>query len=334
MVVATLDRAVKFVVVSLAAGLLVAPVIVEAQPAGKVHRVGYISPVTSQQSTQYIDVFLRSMRERGYTEGQNLKVEWRFADGRMERFPDLAAELVRSKVDAIVVWTTDAAIAAKRATMTIPIVMATSSDAVAAGLVSSLARPGGNVTGLSGLHPEVSRKWPEVLRQAIPTLSRIGVIHNTGHPADVLAIEGIRATSAAMNIRVLPMDARTTSELKAAFEQFRIERVEGIIVTPGEPNFTYRDHILELAAAHRLPVLYGTSDFARAGGLISYGADFLDNARKAAEYVDKILKGAKPADLPVEQPTRLELVVNLKTARALGLTIPSAVLQRADQIIE
>jgi putative ABC transport system substrate-binding protein len=317
-----------------ASTVLVAPLAAEAQPAGKIHRLGYLSPSTFGQSKPYVDVFLQTMRERGYVESQNVKIEWRFADGKIERLPDLAAELVRSRVDVIVVWSTDGAIAAKRATVTIPIVMGSGSDAVAAGLVSSLARPGGNVTGLSGLHPEVSRKWPELLRETMPTLSRVGVIFNSGDRADVLAVEGIRATSGALNLRLLPLEAGTPSELKAAFEKLRNQRVEAIIVTSGPTNFSNQAHIFELAAASRLPALYGTSDFARAGGLLSYGLDFLDNARKAAEYVDKILRGAKPADLPVEQPTKLELVINLKTAKALGLTIPQSVLLRADHVIE
>jgi putative ABC transport system substrate-binding protein len=267
-------------------------------------------------------------------EGQNIAIEWRWARGKLERFPDLAAELVQLKVDVIVAATVAGAQAAQRATRTIPIVMGFVSDPVANGLVASLARPGGNITGLAVPTPEIAGKRLQLLREVAPTVARIAVLSDPGQPGVSADLSGTEAAARASGIQLQVWEARSSGELDRAFTAIARARAAGIIILPSTTLFANRAHIAQLAVKHRLPTSAWARELPEAGCLMSYGASNLDMARRAAYFVDKILKGAKPADLPVEQPTKFELVINMKTAKALGLTIPPSLLGRADQIIE
>jgi putative tryptophan/tyrosine transport system substrate-binding protein len=288
---------------TLAGALLAAPVAAEAQQTRKVPRVGVLGGQSPEISPPIL-ALRQGLSELGYVEGENIAIEWRWAQGKNERYPDLAAELVKLKVDIIVAATTPGAQAAQRATKTIPIVMGFASDPVAGGLVANLARPGGNITGLGVPTSEMVGKRLQLLREVVPTVARIAVLIDPSQP-----------------------DNRT-------FTAIARERAAGIIILPGSTTFAYRAHIAQLAVKHRLPTSAWARDLTEAGSLMSYGANQHDVVRRAAYFVDKILKGAKPADLPVEQPTKFDLVINLKTAKALGLTIPPSLLQRADQVIE
>jgi ABC-type uncharacterized transport system substrate-binding protein len=265
-------------------------------------------------------------------EGENIAIEWRWAQGKNERYPDLAAELVKLKVDIIVAATTPGAQAAQRATKTIPIVMGFASDPVAGGLVANLARPGGNITGLGVPTSEMAGKRLQLLREVVPTVARIAVLIDPSQPDTDL-----RETEAAARALGVPLQVwkvRSGGELDRTFTAIVRARAAGIIILPGSTTFAYRAHIAQLAVKHRLPTSAWARDLTETGSLMSYGANQHDVVRRAAYFVDKILKGAKPADLPVEQPTKFDLVINLKTAKALGLTIPPSLLQRADQVIE
>jgi putative tryptophan/tyrosine transport system substrate-binding protein len=274
------------------------------------------------------------MLELGYVEGQNLVTEVRAA-GRPERFPDLVSEVIRLKVDVIVAWSTAGILAAKQATTTIPIVMGSSGDAVAAGLVRSLSRPGGNITGMSMMLSEVSTKYIELVRAAVPRASRIFVLMDGNSPrTDLMTLANMQAAAKTSGMTVQPIDATSPDEIEQAFTKAKRDGADSMIVLGGGRHYAQRVHITALALKHRLPGIYHARAFVEAGGLISYGPDLRELARRAARYVDKILKGAKPADLPVEQPRKFELVINLKTARALGLTIPPSLLQRADELIQ
>jgi putative ABC transport system substrate-binding protein len=274
------------------------------------------------------------LRELGYVEGQNIAIEWRWARGKLERFPDLAAELVQLKVDVIVVATVPGAQAAQRATRTIPIVMGFVSDPVANGLVASLARPGGNITGLAVPTPEIAGKRLQLLREVAPTAARIAVLSDPGQPGASADLRGTEAAALASGIQLQVWEARSSGELDRAFTAIARARAAGIIILPSTTLFANRAHIAQLAVKHRLPTSAWVRELPEAGCLMSYGASLPDAARRAAYFVDKILKGAKPADLPVEQPTKFELVINMKTAKALGLTISPSLLGRADQVIE
>jgi len=315
-------------------GTLSAPLAAEAQQAGKMYRIGLLGPVRAEQAEPYIAVFRHRMREHGWIEGKHFALEIRMAEGKPERLPDLAGELVRSKVAVIVAWSTPAITAAKNASATIPIVMASGADPVGAGLVTSLSRPGGSITGVSQLEGEVSRKYLQLVREVVPRLSRIGVLIDPSNRGDLITLGAIRATSKTMGLKAEAVGARNLAEIDSAFVSLKNHRVEAVIVSSSGVNYVNRKRIVELVAKSRLPALYGVADFAKDGGLMSYGADLLDLTRKAVDYVDKILKGAKPSDLPVEQPTKFELVINLKTAKALGLTIPQSLLIGADEVIE
>jgi len=321
--------------VVLALSFTLAPLAAGAPPAGKLYRVGFLYFGSRQSSvdTGRYEVFLTGMRELGYVEGKNFLVEARFADGNTEHLPGLAAELVRLNVDVIVATGGPAIRAAQRATTMIPIVMTLTADPVADGFAASLARPGGNITGLSSL-AEFGPKYLELLASAVPRLSRVAVLMNSansGHPGQLNAIQ-VAAKKA--GIHVLVVDGRTADEIKRGFGSMARDHAGAVIILGDTFLVQQARQIAELALNHRLPSMGATRDHPEAGNFMSYGLDARDNFRRAASYVDKILKGAKPGDLPIEQPTKFELVINLKTAKALRLTIPPSLLGRADQIIE
>jgi len=315
-------------------GLLATPLTAEAQQAGKVYRIGMLESTSLALNAANLAAFQQELRELGYVERQNYAIEYRSADGRPERFPDLAAELVRLKVDLIVTRGTTGALAAKNATRTIPIVMATSGDPVAAGLVASLARPGGNVTGLSSINAELVGKRLGFLKEAIPGLARIAVVLNLSNPTLVTQRKQIEVAARSLAFQPQFLDVRTPEDLLRAFDIAVKQRADAVHVGLDFLAQSNLGRIVDLAAKHRLPAIYSTRDFVDAGGLMAYGVSRLEMYRRAASYIDKIFKGARPGDLPVEQPTKFEFVINLKTAKALGLTIPPSLLQRADQVIE
>ena len=314
--------------------LLAAPLAAEAQPAGKVYRIGVLEPTSMALNAANLDAFRQGLRELGYVEGQNLVIEYRSADGRSERFPDLAAEMVRLKVDVILTRGTPAVMAAKNATRTIPVVMAASGDPVLSGVVSSLARPGGNVTGLSAVVVEVSGKRLELIREVAPGVSRVAALFNMSNPNDALQWKEIETAAPSLRVQLQLLDVRKPSDFAGAFDAAVKGRAGALVV--GLDALTWANHrpIVDLAAKHRLPAIYGGREFVNAGGLIAYGVSYPHLYHRAANFVDKILKGAKPADLPVEQPSKFELVINLKTAKTLGLTIPPSLLGRADEVIQ
>jgi ABC-type uncharacterized transport system substrate-binding protein len=319
---------------STSAVLFAAPLAAEAQPAGKVYRIGVLEPTSMALNAANLDAFRQGLRELGYVEGRNMRIEYRSADGRSERFPDLAAELVRLKVDVILTRGTPAVMAAKNATGTIPVVMAASGDPVLSGIVSSLARPGGNVTGLSAVVVEVSGKRLELIREVAPGVSRVAALFNMSNPNDALQWKEIETAAPSLRVQLQLLDVRKPSDFAGAFDAAVKGRAGALVV--GLDALTWANHrpIVDLAAKHRLPAIYGGREFVNAGGLIAYGVSYPHLYHRAANFVDKILKGAKPADLPVEQPSKFELVINLKTAKALGLTIPPSLLQRADEVIQ
>ncbi len=325
-----------WLILTVALGLLLAPLAARGQQAGKVFRIGILgtSPPTTPEVSRNYEAFFQGLRELGYVEGQNIIVERRYSEGRQELLPDLAAELVRLKVDVIVAAGTPTPVAAKRATATIPIVMTNTSDPVALGLVTTLARPGGNVTGLSIQTVELVGKQLELLKQVVPKASRIAFLTNPSNPGSALQLREAQTAARSLGVQLQVLEARRPDDLDRAFAAMTRERARAVLV-PGDPVFfLYRTQISELAMKSRLPAMFALREHGEAGGRMAYGPSLRDNFRRAATYVDKILKGAKPGDLPVEQPTKFELVVNLKTAKALGLTIPQSILIRADEVIQ
>ncbi len=322
------------VAVLLTHGLLIAPVAAEAQTASKVYRIGVLEVVPVASNATNLDSLRQGLRELGYLEGQNFVIEYRSADGRAERFPNLASELVRLKVDLIVTRGTPAALAAKRATGTIPIVMASSGDPISAGIVASLAHPGANVTGLSALATDVQGKLLELLKEMVPQIARVAFLFNMSNPVLQAQWKEAEPMARSMGLRSQLLDVRTSHDLEPAFDAAARQRADAVVVGIDALTQTHRGQIVGALAKRRLPAISREREFVDAGGLMSYGIHYADSYRRAVTYVDKILKGAKPADLPIEQPTRLELVINLRTAKALGLTIPPSVLVRADQVIE
>jgi putative ABC transport system substrate-binding protein len=322
--------------VLLSAAVLLAPPAGEAQYAATIPRIGLLFPtsLSDPRTVRFLDAFRQGLRELGYTEGQNIAIESRFAEGKWDQLPGLAAELVRVKVDVIVTYTTPATQAAKQATGTIPIVVATVIDPVGAGLVASLARPGGNITGLSQMVPDLVGKQLELLKEVAPKISRVALLSNPANPAHALAIRDVEVAARSLGVQLQLLEARGPGEIESAFAAMTTERAGAVIILVDSMLIDHRTRIADLAARRRLPTVSATIDTAEAGGLMAYGPSVRDMFRRAAAYVDKILKGAKPADLPIEQPTKFELVINLRTARALGLTIPQSVLLRADQVIE
>jgi putative ABC transport system substrate-binding protein len=280
-----------------------------------------------------LEAFWRGLHEHGWLEGQNITVEYRWAEGQVERLPALAAELVRLKVDLMVVGGTQAIQAAQQATTTIPIVMAVSSDAVGTGLVTSLARPGGNITGLSALYPDLSGKRLELLKEAVPGLARVAILWHGGHPAALLAMQETEAAGRVLGLQLHSLEVRGPNDFERVFAAAPREGAEALIVLSSAFFSAERRRIVDLVTKYRLPSMFSIRAFVEAGGLISYGPSSTDMWRRAATYVDKILKGAKPAELPVEQPTKFELIINLKTAKALGITIPPTLLFLADEVI-
>ena len=302
------------------------------QQQGKVWRVGLLSPSSAAATSQYSGAFLQGMRELGYVEGRNLVVEWRFADGKLERLPGLAAELVRLNVDAIVVQSSSAITAAQKATTIIPIVMTSAGDPVRSGFVKSLARPGGNITGLSIMSDDTGAKLFELLRSVLPTLSRVAMLTPSASYGAIS--QSVQAVAQKAGVKTLVVEASTPQEIETAFSLMAREKADAVIV--GSPTVFGPQHrqIAELALKHRMPSMFQDRVTVDEGGLISFGQEITHFYKRAATYVDKILKGAKPGELPVEQPVLFNLVVNLKTAKALGLTIPRTILTRADEVIE
>ena len=307
----------------------------DAQLPGKVPRIGFLDNTTASGSADRLEAFWQEIRKLGWIEGKNITIEYRFTEGKNSRLPELAADLVRLKVDLIVVTGTIAALAAKRATTTIPILFTSSTDPVAGGLVASLARPGGNVTGFSSLGTELHTKRLEVLKDAVPKLARVGLLRSPGNiiPQD-LQLKDLRAAAVALKLKLEEIDAQPNAKsLESAFQTVKQKQV-GAIMMSTRAFFAERNRIVEFAGKYRLPAIYFQKEFVDEGGLMSYGADFADLYRRAAVYVDKILKGAKPADLPVQQATNFEFVINLKAAKQIGLTLSPEFLARANQVIK
>jgi putative ABC transport system substrate-binding protein len=317
------------------ASLLAAPLAAEAQQAGKVPRVAYLSASSAASATGVVEAFRQGLRELGYVEGRNILIEYRWADGRFERLPALAADLARLGVDVIVASNTPAALAARNATGTIPIILVTSGDPVGSGLVASLARPGGNVTGLSLMSTlAISGKQLELLKEAFPRVSHVAVLANPANPPTAGLLTETELAARPLGLRLRVVQVRELKEFDDAFAMMKNERVPALLVLADPLVNDNRARIVAFAATNRLPAIYPYRTFVDAGGLMSYGVDPSDLSRRAATYVDRILKGAKPAELPIEQPTKFELIINLKTAKALGLTIPPSLLLRADQVIK
>ncbi len=313
--------------------ILWVPLGAEAQQAGKVYRIGYMSVPSRQSAERLIPIFLQALRERGWVEGRNLLTEWRWAEGKVERLPEFAAELVRLNVDLIVAPQTASALAAKNATRTIPIVFMFPADPVGVGLVASLARPGGNATGLTGTPTlDIFGKQLELLKETVPKASRVAVLSNPASAA-VMAptLREVERAARSLGLELQVLGVRGPEDFDRAFEAMTRERASALFVLPDAMLFSHRQRLIDLEAKHRLPTMHNVREFVESGALMAYGVDLAWHMRRAAFYIDRILKCAKPGDLPVEQPTKFELVINLKTANALGLTIPQSVLLRADE---
>ena len=321
-------------ITSVAAGLLAAPLVAEAQPPSKVPRIGFLATNSPGEYPDLLEAFRQGLRDLGYVEGQNIAIEYRWAEGRVERFSDFAVELVGLKVDVIVATSSPLALAAKNATRTIAIVFATAADPVGSGLVASIARPGGNVTGFSLLAPEIVARQLQLLKEAGPTASTVAVLSNPANSYTALLVKETEAAARSLGVRVQPLGVRGATALDSAFSAISKERPGALVVLFDPVLLGHRTRIAEFANKNRLPAMYPHREYVEAGGLIAYGVDLRDNFRRAATYVGKILKGAKPGDLPVEQPTKFELVINMKTAKALGLTLSPSILARADEVIQ
>ena len=296
--------------------------------------LGWLAPLSAEAAAPNVEAFRRGLRDLGWVEGRDFVIETRVADGKAERLPELAEQLVRQNVDMILVGSNLGTLAARKATPTIPIVMVTTGDPVAAGLVASLAQPGGNVTGLTALGQALSAKRLELLKEAVPGVTRVAVLATAGSPYTGPFLRERESLARALGVQLQVVEVRDPSKFEQAFAEMVRERAEALMVFTDIMLITHRKRLVELAAKSRLPAVYPDREFVSAGGLMFYGAALVDMYYHAATYADKILKGKKPADLPVEQPTKLQLVINLKTAKALGLTIPSAVLLRADQVVQ
>jgi putative ABC transport system substrate-binding protein len=313
--------------------LLASPAVAHARPVGKLPRVGYLfygSPGPSRE----IDAFRQGLRELGYIEGQSVAVEYRFASGQVERYPELAAELVRLEVDVIVAPATPQALAAKQATRSIPIVFVLVADAVGAGLITNFARPGGNITGLTSSSAELGGKRLELLKQVVPNASRVAILYNPADRSNVLISKQLQESAPTLGLILQSVAVRQPREFEGAFVAMTRKRAHAMFGTPGALTFAHRKVLVDLAAKHQIPAMWGHRSFVDVGGLMSYAVNLYDQNRQAAVFVDKILRGAKPADLPVERPTVFELVLNVRTARALGISFPPSLLLRADQTLE
>jgi len=315
--------------------LVVAGAVAQAQQPKKVPRIGILFPSTAATTTHLLEAFKRGLRELGYVEGQNLLLEPRYGEGKAEQLPVLAAELARLKVDVIVAVTNSVIEAVRQATPTIPIVTPNSSDPVGSGFAASLARPGGNVTGLTAFSPELNGKRLELLKETITRLSRVALLLNPNVPGSALDLKETELAARSLGLRIQSLEVRDVSDIDSAFKTMAKEGADALTMFPGHPGlFVNRKKIVELARKNRLPAMYSISEFVDAGGLMFYGPDRLVGYRRAAYYVDKILKGSKPGELPIEQPTKFELIINLKAAKQIGVTIPPNVLARADRVIK
>jgi len=317
---------------ALASGLLAAPLAAQAQQPGKVYRIGMLERTSPATNAANFEAFRRGLRELGYVEGKNLVIEYRSADGRDERFAGLATELVRLNVDLILTRGTPAALAAKNATGTIPVVITGLADPVGQGIVASLARPGGNITGVSAIVTELYAKRVELLRELLPRASRISALFNMSNPSLPPAWKEIETAARSLGMQPQLLDVRKPEDLGPAFDGAVRRRTDALVVGLDTLTQASQRLIVDLAAKHRLPAVYASMEFA--GGLVVYGVNYPDHYRRAATFADRIFKGTQPGDLPVERPTKFELIINVKTAKALGLTIPPSLLQRADQVIE
>jgi putative ABC transport system substrate-binding protein len=320
------------VLLALGASAVAAPLAAFSQDQPKIWQIGFLA--ADSASTRLYDSFRQGMRELGYVEGKTCAIQARFADGRYDRLPVLAQELIRAKVDVLVAGTTLGVQAAKKATSSVPIVMVAIPDPIGEGFAASLSRPGGNITGLTTIVTEASAKQIELLRSVIPHLSRLAVLINPANPSDSLILEQVGGAAFSSGLKVSAVEATTAAEIEAGFVAMTRARAEAVIVAADSLFDLQREHIAKLALKNRLPSIYSNRDFTLAGGLMSYGQDLGDQYRRAAIYVDRILKGAKPSDLPIERPLVLELVINRGTARALGLALPTELLLRADRVIE
>ena len=320
--------------ITLLGGTAAWPLAARAQQAGKVHRIGVLETISTTLNVANFYALREGLRQLGYAEGQNLVIEYRSADGRDDRFPGLARELLALKVDVIVTRGTPAAKAVKNATSTVPVVMMASGDPVGVGLVTSLARPGGNITGLSAIVGELSPKRLELIREIVPGLARIAVLANTSNDAVRRDWARIETAARSLGVQSQLLDLRESDALGPTFDDASARRADALVVVIDAITQANQQRIVDLAMKHRLPAIYSSREFVDAGGLMSYGVSYPDLYRRAATYVDKILKGTKPADLPVVQPTKFELVINLKTAKALGIGVPPTLSARADEVIE
>jgi putative tryptophan/tyrosine transport system substrate-binding protein len=323
----------RFILFALCFMLLGPRFTAEAQQPKKVPRIGLLSTVSSSSIASRIEAFRQGLRELGYIEGKSVVIEYRWAEGKLDRLPALVAELVRLKVDVIVSAGPLPTRAAKEATVTIPIVMTTDTDPVGNGFVASLARPGGNITGLSSLAPEISGKQLELLKEVVPKLSHVALLGNSTEPGNAQLLKETELAAGALAVQLQYLDVRNPKDIETAFRAASKGRADAVLVLTSQVFTSHRKQLVELAVKNRLPVTYFRREFVEDGGLMSYAVNQLDLDRRAASYVDKILKGAKPSDLPVEQPMKFEFIINLKTAKEIGLTIPPNVLARADKVI-
>ena len=306
----------------------------QAQQPAKIPRLGFLIASSASSYTARVEAFRRRLRELGYVEGKNIVIEYRYAEGKLERLPDLAAELVRLKVDVIVTGGGQTILAAKKATATIPIVFAASNDPVGTGLVSSLARPGGNITGLSNIAQDLDGKRLELLKEAFPKVARVAFLWDSGGTRGNVRLTDMQAAAKALGVKLQSVPVRTLDDFESAFARAKKERAQALITSAGSVITNQQRQVLDFAAKNRLPAMYPTSEFVDAGGLMSYAPNNADLWRRAADFVDKILKGTKPADIPVEQPMKFEFIVNLKAAKQIGVTIPPTVLVRAERVLK
>ena len=309
------------------------PLTARAQQPAKLRTIGFMGSSTATAQSQWTAAFVHRLRELGWTEGRNVAIEYRWAEGRNERFAEIAAEFVRLNVDVILTHNTPPVLAAKQATSTIPIVFATAGDPIGTGVVSSLARPGGNITGLSSQQPDTVGKRLELLREVVPSLRRLAIFANVGNPYAGLDISELHKAARAVGLETATFEIKRAEDIPPAFAALK-GRAEALYIPPDPLLFANRVRINSLALAARLPTMHGVREYVEAGGLLSYGPNWLDLWRRAADYVDKILRGAKPGDIPIEQPTKFDLVINDKTAKALGIVVPRSLLLRADWVIE
>jgi putative ABC transport system substrate-binding protein len=323
----------KILVYALAALVLATIHLAGAQQPKKVYRIGILLVGSPAFYSAWIDVFRQALKELGYMEGKNIAIEYRYAEGKADRLPFLAAELVGLKVDVIVSSSTPSVLAAKQATNTIPIVFVSIADPVASGLVASLARPGGNITGLSIVAVELSGKRLELLKEAVPNIARVAFLWNSANPAQAPQWREAQAAAQVLGLQLQSLEVRSSNDFDSAFEAALRERAQALVTTPAALLGAHLKRIVEFAAKNRLPAMYGNPQFVDAGGLMSYAPDYTVQYRRASTYVEKLLKGAKPADLPVEQPMKFEFIINLKAAKQIGLTVPPNVLARADKVI-